>query len=190
MQIHSAHSTSTKKDVTIDGVDAVSESATVPTTTKSGQPGTTSPSQGEATSPGPTPSCSGSKVKKLKPGNITCTASSHYGPAWACRKESLFHVKHIIVLTLQHSGVWQQTEDREEGKRLGKPGGGRRRLDPRHLLQAGRGGQAQGGRFKFFSSSFCSSQPSIGPLTEQLYLPLFVVRLFIVLLWWHPTESP
>ena len=106
MQIHSAHSTSTEKDVTIDGVDAVSESTTVPTTTnKSGQPGTTSPSQGEPTSAGPTPSCSGSKVKKLKPGNITCTASSHYGPAWACRKVNILLVNLLIVVTLQHSGV-------------------------------------------------------------------------------------
>ena len=106
MQIHSTHSTSTEKDVTIDGVDAVSESATVPTTTnKSGQSGTDSPSQGEPTSAGPTPSCSGSKVKKLKPGNITCTASSHYGPAWACRKVNILRVNLLIVLTLQHSGV-------------------------------------------------------------------------------------
>ena len=104
MQIHSAHSTSTEKDVTIDGVEAVSESSTVPTTTKSGQSDTSSSSQGEPTSPGPTQSCSGSKVKKLKPGNITCTASSHYGPAWACRKVNLLtHLPHFAILTLQHS---------------------------------------------------------------------------------------
>jgi len=78
--IRSAHSTSTEREVTIDGVEAETEAA--PSTTSrspTAPPGSSTPSA-------PSSTCSGSQIKKLKPGNITCTASSHFGPVWSCKK--------------------------------------------------------------------------------------------------------
>jgi len=81
--IQSAHSTSTEREMTIDGVEAVTEAA--PST--SSNPQTPPPSDSSSSStPSPSSTCSGSKVKKLKPGHITCTASSHIGPVWSCKK--------------------------------------------------------------------------------------------------------
>ena len=97
MQIQSAHSTSTEREMTIDGVEAVTESA--PSTSSNPQ---TPPPSGSSSSSTPSPSstCSGSKVKKLKPGNITCTASSHIGPVWSCKKVTFFQNSLIYPLLL------------------------------------------------------------------------------------------
>jgi len=78
--IRSAHSTSTEREATIDGVEAETEAA--PSTSTS-SPSSKTPS-GSSTPSAPSSSCSGSKIKKLK--NITCTASSQFGPAWSCKK--------------------------------------------------------------------------------------------------------
>ena len=86
--------------MTIDGVEADLDKTEQVPESGSGS-STTSPQAGPgSSSPPPSSKCSGPKVKKLKPGNITCTASSYFGPRWNCKKVTFQNIP-IYPLTGQ-----------------------------------------------------------------------------------------
>ena len=86
--------------MTIDGVEADLDKTEQVPESGSGST-TTSPQAGPgSSSPPPSSKCSGPKVKKLKPGNITCTASSYFGPRWNCKKVTFQNIP-IYPLNVQ-----------------------------------------------------------------------------------------